>query len=208
MTSDTRELDGCRPERVLVLDFGSDITPLIARNVTASGLGAEIWGNCAPGQAIADWKPAAVILSGGPASVMDPASPRAPDAVWNLGVPVLGICYGEQLMCVQLGGAVGDHRQDEYGLAPLEITGACALFDGLWPVGSTEQVWMSHGDHVTRMAPGFRAVASSAGAPFAAIADDVRRFYGVQFHPEDARTENGAALIRNFTHRVAKLGCL
>ncbi len=122
-----------------------------------------------------------------------------------MGVPVLGICYGQQAMCAQLGGkvAASDHR--EFGRAFIEITGECALLADLWPKGSKEQVWMSHGDRVEALPPGFRVVAVSEGAPFAIIADDKRRFYGTMFHPEVIHTPQGAALLKNFTHRVA--GC-
>ena len=120
-------------------------------------------------------------------------------------MPVLGICYGQQLMCAELGGEVqgSDHR--EFGRATVEVTDDCALFHGVWPKGAREQVWMSHGDRVTRLPPGFRAVGVSEGAPFAAIADDVRHFYGVQFHVEVAHTPHGAQLLRNFTHGVVGL---
>jgi len=190
---------------VLILDFGSQVTQLIARRVRESGVYCEIHPFNKGEEAIAALEPAAVILSGGPASVTADGGPRAPDAVFALGVPVLGICYGQQTMCAQLGGAVAasDHR--EFGRAFLEITDRCALFDGLWGVGDREQVWMSHGDRVERLPEGFRVVGTSDGAPQAAIADDARRFYGVQFHPEVVHTPQGAKLLANFTHRVAGL---
>ncbi|MGB1548061.1 MAG: glutamine-hydrolyzing GMP synthase, partial [Alphaproteobacteria bacterium] len=157
------------------------------------------------GKAIAAFGPQAIILSGGPASVTGSETPRADPAVFTQGVPVLGICYGEQVMCAQLGGEVetSDHR--EFGRAFLNVTEDCALFEGLWKKGAREQVWMSHGDRVVRLPEGFRVVGTSEGAPFAAIADDKRRFYGLQFHPEVVHTPGGAALLKNFTHRVA--GC-
>ncbi|MGH7032529.1 MAG: glutamine-hydrolyzing GMP synthase, partial [Stellaceae bacterium] len=193
-------------DRVLILDFGSQVTQLIARRLRESGVYCEIHPFNLRDQKIAEFGPKAVILSGGPASVIETASPRVPDLVFALGVPVLGICYGEQAICAQLGGkvAASDHR--EFGRAFIEIVDDCALFSGLWPKGSREQVWMSHGDRVEALPPGFRAVAVSEGAPFAAIADDKRRFYGVQFHPEVVHTPQGAALLRNFTHRVAQCG--
>ena len=120
-------------------------------------------------------------------------------------MPVLGICYGEQLLCAQLGGAVAASDQREYGRAFVDVTDRCALFDGVWPVGAREQVWMSHGDRVMRLPPGFRPVAATDNAPFAAIADEARRFYGLQFHPEVAHTPHGGQLLRNFTHGVAGL---
>jgi GMP synthase (glutamine-hydrolysing) len=196
---------GKHNERVLVLDFGSQVTQLIARRLRESGIYCEIWPFSTDPAKIEAWKPRALILSGGPASVAAPDSPRAPDIVWSMGVPVLGICYGEQLMCAQLGGTVEPHGVQEFGRAFVDITEPCALFDGVWPTGSREQVWMSHGDRVTKLPPGFRTVAVSDGAPFAAVADDARRFYGVQFHPEVVHTPHGAALLRNFTHGVARL---
>jgi GMP synthase (glutamine-hydrolysing) B subunit len=161
------------------LDFGSQVTQLIARRVRESGVYCEIWPFNTDPSRIRDWRPRAIILSGGPASVHEPGAPLAPEIVFTLGVPVLGICYGEQLLCAQLGGAVAasDHR--EFGRAFIDITGRCGLFDRVWPEGSREQVWMSHGDRVTTLPEGFRAVAATEGAPFAAIADDARRFYGL-----------------------------
>jgi GMP synthase (glutamine-hydrolysing) len=193
------------PERILILDFGSQVTQLIARRLRESGVYCEIWPfNADPGR-IRAWAPRGVILSGGPASVHEAASPQAPDAVFGLGVPVLGICYGEQLLCQQLGGAVEPHSHREFGRAFVNVVDDCALFHGAWAKGGREQVWMSHGDRVTALPPGFRVVATSEGAPFAAIADDARKFYGVQFHLEVVHTPHGAALLRNFTHRVVGL---
>ena len=192
-------------DRVLILDFGSQVTQLIARRVRESGVYCEILPYNIPEERLLAFAPKAVILSGSPASVGDEGAPRAPDKVFALGVPVLGICYGQQAMCHQLGGRVegSDHR--EYGRAWLEITSACPLFDGVWETGDSRQVWMSHGDRVTALPDGFRVVGISDGAPFAAIADDIRRFYGVQFHPEVMHTPDGARLLANFIHRVA--GC-
>ena len=192
-------------ERILILDFGSQVTQLIARRLRESGVYCEIWPFNADAARITDWAPRGVILSGGPASVHEAASPLAPPVVFDMGVPVLGICYGEQLLCQQLGGAVepSDHR--EFGRAYISVTDECPLFHGVWQKGAREQVWMSHGDRVTRLPPGFRVVGTSDGAPFAAIADDSRRFYGVQFHPEVVHTPHGAQLLRNFTHDVAGL---
>ena len=192
-------------ERVLILDFGSQVTQLIARRLRESGVYCEIWPFSASDERITAWKPRAIILSGSPASVTYPASPRAAEAVWTLGVPVLGICYGQQLMCQHLGGAVEGHAVHEFGRAFVDVTEPCRLFDGEWTSGGREQVWMSHGDRVTALPPGFRSVASSEGAPFAVVADESRGFYGMQFHPEVAHTPHGAALLRNFTHNVAGL---
>jgi GMP synthase (glutamine-hydrolysing) len=192
-------------DRILILDFGSQVTQLIARRVRESGVYCEILPFSTSAERIVEFAPAAVILSGGPASVNEAAAPLAPQVVFEMGVPVLGICYGQQAMCAQLGGVVAasDHR--EFGRAFIEVTGECRLLDGLWPPGSKEQVWMSHGDRVEALPPGFRVVAVSDGAPFAIVADDARRFYGTMFHPEVIHTPQGAALLENFTHRVA--GC-
>jgi GMP synthase (glutamine-hydrolysing) len=192
-------------ERVLIVDFGSQVTQLIARRVRENGIYCDI----VPYNRVADildsFAPGAIILSGGPASVTKAGTPRAPQRVFELGVPVLGICYGQQTMCAQLGGKVvaSDHR--EFGRAFIEVKENCALFDGLWHKGDREQVWMSHGDRVEALPPGFRTVAVSDGAPFAAFADDRRRFYGVMFHPEVVHTPRGKELLHQFTHRVAGL---
>jgi len=191
-------------DRVLILDFGSQVTQLIARRLRESGVYCEIHPFSLSAERLEAFAPKAIILSGGPASVNEQASPKAPQRVFELGVPVLGICYGQQTMCAQLGGrvAASDHR--EFGRAFIEVTDDCALFDGLWPKGAREQVWMSHGDRVEDLPPGFRVVAVSEGAPFSVIADDNRRFYGTMFHPEVIHTPQGAALLRNFTHHVAQ----
>ncbi|MCW3474196.1 glutamine-hydrolyzing GMP synthase [Limobrevibacterium gyesilva] len=192
-------------DRVLILDFGSQVTQLIARRLRENGVYCEIWPYNADPDRIRAFAASAFILSGGPASVPEGDSPRAPDLVFEAGVPVLGICYGQMAMCAQLGGEVeqSDHR--EFGRAFVDVAEPCALFRGVWAPGAREQVWMSHGDRVTRLPPGFRAVATSEGAPYAAFADDKRRFYGLMFHPEVMHTPHGAQLLRNFTHEVA--GC-
>jgi GMP synthase (glutamine-hydrolysing) len=192
-------------ERVLILDFGSQVTQLIARRLRESGVYCEIWPFNSDAARIAAWRPRGIILSGGPASLTEGASPRAPQAIFEAGVPVLGICYGMQAMCDQLGGEVSRSEHREFGRAFVDLTGDCVLFQGVWHKGGREQVWMSHGDRVTHIPPGFRAVGVSEGAPFAAIADDTRRFYGLLFHPEVAHTPHGAALLRNFTHGVLGL---
>ena len=192
-------------ERVLILDFGSQVTQLIARRVRESGVYCEIWPYSADPARIRSFAPAAIILSGGPASVPDADSPRAPAEVFESGVPVLGICYGQMTMCEQLGGTVASSDHREFGRAFVDVVEPCALFRDVWSPGAREQVWMSHGDRVTALPPGFRAVASSEGAPFAVIADDHRRHYGLMFHPEVAHTPHGAQLLRNFTHAVAGL---
>jgi GMP synthase (glutamine-hydrolysing) len=192
-------------DKILILDFGSQVTQLIARRVRESGVYCEIHPHTIADPAVRDFAPRAVVLSGGPASVTARVAPRAPDIVFRLGVPVLGICYGMQTMCDELGGRVSLSEHQEFGRAFIDILDDCLLFEGLWPKGAREQVWMSHGDRVETLPAGFRAVARSEAAPFAVIADDSRRFYGALFHPEVAHTPQGAELLRNFTHKVA--GC-
>lgn len=191
--------------QVLILDFGSQVTKLIARRVREAGVYCEVYPFNCGAERIRAFDPQGIILSGGPASVTGAESPRAPEVVFDLGIPVLGICYGMQTLCVQLGGQVecGDHQ--EFGRAELEVTGDCRLFEGLWHHGDRPQVWMSHGDRVTALPAGFTVVGRSDGAPHAMIADDTRRIYAVQFHPEVHHTPDGAALIRNFLYGV--VGC-
>ena len=192
-------------DRVLILDFGSQVTQLIARRVRESGVYCEILPFSTSEERIRAFAPRAIILSGGPASVTEDASPRAPGLVFTMGVPVLGICYGEQTMCQQLGGNVTGNHNREFGRAFIDVKDDCLLFDGWLKPGDREQVWMSHGDWIDAIPAGFKVVATSDSAPYAAIADDTRRFYGVQFHPEVAHTPRGAQLLRNFTHHIA--GC-
>jgi GMP synthase (glutamine-hydrolysing) len=192
-------------DRVLILDFGGQTTQLIARRVREAGVYCEIHPfNIDPAK-IAEFAPKAVILSGGPASVIEDDTPSVPAEVFEAGVPVLGICYGEQTMCHVLGGEVeaADHR--EFGRAFLEVKSESALFDGVLKPGDREQVWMSHGDRVISLPLGFHPIAVSDNAPFAAIADEDRRFFGVQFHPEVVHTPHGAALLANFVRNIA--GC-
>ncbi len=190
---------------VLIIDFGSQVTQLIARRVRETGVYCEIHPFQAADAAFAKLKPQAVILSGGPSSVPEAGSPRAPEAVFSSGVPVLGICYGQQTMAEQLGGKVESGHHREFGRAMLSVEQASPLFDGVWAEGERHQVWMSHGDRVTRLPSGFRVIATSENAPFAAVADEARRFYAVQFHPEVVHTPDGAKLISNFVHHIAGL---
>jgi GMP synthase (glutamine-hydrolysing) len=193
-------------DRILIIDFGSQVTQLIARRVRESGVYSEIHPfNSITDSFLDDYKPKGIILSGGPASVTWDESPRAPEKVFEMGIPVLGICYGQQTMMQQLGGLVETSDQHEFGRAFVDVNKDCALFDDVWSVGTKEQVWMSHGDRVTKLAPGFEVVATSEGAPFAAVANEEKKFYAVQFHPEVVHTPHGAQLIQNFTHTVA--GC-
>jgi GMP synthase (glutamine-hydrolysing) len=192
-------------DKILIVDFGSQVTQLIARRVREDGVYCEI----APFQkaraAFAEMKPRAVILSGGPASVLDRDAPLPPPEFYRAGLPVLGICYGEQAMAHQLGGKVEGGHHREFGRAEVEVTEDCALFEGVWRKGERYPVWMSHGDRVTRPPDGFRSVATSPNAPIAAIADDQRKFYATQFHLEVMHTPHGAALLRNFVRNIA--GC-
>lgn len=194
-----------RHDKVLIVDFGSQVTQLIARRVREAGVYCEITPFQNAEQAFALIRPKAVILSGGPCSVADLNSPRAPQQIFQAGVPVLGICYGEQTMASQLGGKVeaGHHR--EFGRADLTILESSALFEGVWRKGENYPVWMSHGDRVTQLPAGFRVIAASENAPMAAIADEARGFYGVQFHLEVVHTPDGAKLLSNFVHKVAGL---
>lgn len=193
------------PDSILIVDFGSQVTQLIARRVREAGVYSEIVPFQSAGEAFARIKPAAVILSGGPASVVDENSPRIPQAILDSGLPMLGICYGQQALTEQLGGKVEKGDSGEFGEAFITVEDECTLFDGLWATGERHQVWMSHGDKVTALAPGFRVVATSPGAPYAIIANDERRIYAMQFHPEVVHTPDGAKLIGNFVRHVAGL---
>ena len=194
-------------ESILIVDFGSQVTQLIARRVREAGVYSEIAPFNSAEAAFARMQPKGVILSGSPASVEDEDSPRVPQAILDSGLPLLGICYGQQVLMEQLGGRVegGGEAGGEFGRAFIEITDRCGLFAGLWKEGERHQVWMSHGDKVAELAPGFRSVANSPGAPYAVIADDERRAYAMQFHPEVVHTPDGAKLIANFVRHVC--GC-
>src|SRR5512136_1028512 len=189
-------------EKILVLDFGSQYTQLIARRLRELGVYCEIHPCTMPAPAMRAFAPRGVVLSGGPASVLAEGSPRADRAVFELGVPVLGICYGLQLMAHELGGRVDKAAHREYGPASIETRGGARLFEGL---PGKPVVWMSHGDRVEALPPGFEAIASTASSPYAAVEDRRRRFYGVQFHPEVVHTPRGRDLLRNFAQRVC--GC-
>src|SRR5579871_6318629 len=195
-----------RHERVLIVDFGSQVTQLIARRVRESGVYCEIHPYDRIDRTFLDgFDPRAIILSGGPASAGEAQSPAADRSVFDRGVPVLGICYGEMTMAAALGGQVESGHAREFGRADIVIERESSLLDGLGEVGEREPVWMSHGDKITAIPLGFEVVATSDGSPFAAIADEGRRLYGVQFHPEVAHTPRGALILRNFTHRIAGL---
>ena len=197
--------DTAHAHTILIIDFGSQVTQLIARRVREAGVYSEIAPFTRAQEAFDRIRPQGIILSGGPASVPSDGSPRLPRPLLDAGVPILGICYGQQVMTHQLGGTVEPGEAGEFGRAFLTVTAPCALFDGLWAPGERHQVWMSHGDKVTAFAPGFDIVATSDGAPFAVIANEARRFYGTQFHPEVVHTPDGGRLIANFVHHVC--GC-
>ncbi|MBB4639935.1 glutamine-hydrolyzing GMP synthase [Rhizorhapis suberifaciens] len=192
-------------ESILIVDFGSQVTQLIARRVREAGVYSEIAPFSMAAEAFERMKPKGIILSGGPASVTGEGSPRAPQQLFEAGIPILGICYGQQVMMAQLGGKVEGGETGEFGRAFIEVSDSCTLFDGLWKEGEKHQVWMSHGDKVTAFAPGFKVVAVTEGAPFAIIADEERKFYGMQFHPEVVHTPDGAKLIANFARHVCGL---
>ncbi len=192
-------------DTILIVDFGSQVTKLIARRVREECVYCEIVPFQQAEAALRALRPKGVILSGGPASVCDQGAPLAPMPIFSAGVPVLGICYGEQVMAHQLGGAVEGGHSREFGRAEVELTKPSALTDGVWEVGERYPVWMSHGDRVTKLPPGFAAIATSANAPIAMIADETRHFYATQFHLEVMHTPHGAALLRNFIRNIA--GC-
>ena len=206
---DAQNPSDSRPDSILIVDFGSQVTQLIARRVREAGVYSEIAPFTLAEEAFHRLKPKGIILSGSPAGVPEEGSPRAPEIVFDSGLPILGICYGQQVMTHQLGGRVEPGHEGEwdgeFGRAFLTVSDESVLFDGLWRVGERHQVWMSHGDKVTRFAEGFRIVATSDGAPFALIADDARKYYGTQFHPEVYHTPDGAKLIANFVRHVCGL---
>ncbi|MBO6696881.1 MAG: glutamine-hydrolyzing GMP synthase, partial [Henriciella sp.] len=193
-------------ERALIIDFGSQVTQLIARRLRESGVYCEIHPfNKVDDGFLDSYDPQAIILSGGPASVTWEDSPRVPLGVFNRKIPVLGICYGQQVMMEQLGGRVESGTSREFGRAFIDKVLDDPILEGLSFDGDGEQVWMSHGDHVAEMANGFFVIAKSPGAPYAVIADPERHFYGTQFHPEVVHTPHGATMLRNFTHKIAGL---
>jgi GMP synthase (glutamine-hydrolysing) len=190
-------------EKALIIDFGSQVTQLIARRLRESGVFCEVHPyNRADAAFIDAYDPKAIILSGSPHSTHWDNSPSADPSVFTRGLPVLGICYGEQTMCAQLGGSVEASEEREFGRADIEIVADSPLFAGL---NKQERVWMSHGDRVASLPEGFKVIATSGNAPYAAIADEARQFYAVQFHPEVVHTPCGATILKNFTHTIAGL---
>jgi GMP synthase (glutamine-hydrolysing) len=198
-------------DKVLILDFGAQYTQLIARRVRESQVYCEIHPHDVSDQFVRDYAPRGIILSGGPASVYEGGTPRAPPAAFDLGVPVLGICYGMQTMAAQLGGGVESGTVREFGYAEVRARGHSMLLDGVQDRVNGEghgllDVWMSHGDKVTTLPPGFKVIASNAATPIAGMADESRRLYGVQFHPEVTHTLQGRAIFERFLHVVCGLG--
>ena len=197
-------------ERILILDFGAQYSQLIARRVREAKVYCELHPFDVSEAFIRGFAPRGVILSGGPASVYEDATPKAPEAVFKLGVPVLGICYGMQTMAAQLGGQVENSRVREFGHAEVRARGHSRLLEGIQDRINGEKhglldVWMSHGDKVIALPPGFKVIASSASSPIAGMADEARGFYGVQFHPEVTHTRQGAAILGRFVHDIC--GC-
>ena len=193
-------------ERLLIVDFGSQYTQLIARRVREVGVYCEIFPFDMTDADVREFAPSGIVLSGGPESVTEGQTPRAPGAVFELGVPVLGICYGMQTMAAQLGGTVSPSNEREFGHAVIERRTAADLFaDVAFEAGETLPVWMSHGDKVTELPAGFELLAATPSAPIAAMVAPERRFYGVQFHPEVTHTSGGAQMLENFARRIC--GC-
>ncbi|MDZ7602271.1 MAG: glutamine-hydrolyzing GMP synthase [Hoeflea sp.] len=193
------------PDSILIIDFGSQVTQLIARRVREAGVYCEI----VPFQLAEDgfkrMRPKGVIFSGGPDSVTREGSPRAPQSVFDAGVPILAICYGQQTMCQQIGGHVEGGHHREFGRADVEILKSSPLFEGFWEVGKKYPVWMSHGDRVTKLPEGFEVIGTSPNAPFAISVDETRRYYTTMFHPEVVHTPDGAKLLSNFVHKIVGL---
>jgi GMP synthase (glutamine-hydrolysing) len=189
-------------DSILIVDFGSQVTQLIARRVREAGVYCEIAPFNASEEAFRRVQPKGVIFSGGPSSVTLEDSPRAPQLLFDSGVPLLGICYGQQTLHQQLGGRVVTSDHKEFGRAFVDVVAPSALFEEVWNVGESHQVWMSHGDRVETLAPGFQVVATSPGAPFAIATDEVARRYSMMFHPEVVHTPDGGKLLANFAHRI------
>jgi GMP synthase (glutamine-hydrolysing) len=197
-------------ERILILDFGAQYSQLIARRVREAHVYCELHPHDVSDDFVREFAPRGIILSGGPASVYEAETPRAPQAVWELGVPVLGICYGMQTMAAQLGGKVEGAKVREFGYAEVRARGHSKLFDGIQDRANAEEhglldVWMSHGDKVNELPPGFKVIATNPSCPIAGMADESRGLYGVQFHPEVTHTPQGAAILRRFVHEIC--GC-
>jgi GMP synthase (glutamine-hydrolysing) len=198
-------------KKILILDFGSQYTQLIARRVREQQVYCELHPNDVSAELIREFAPVGIILSGGPNSVYEEEAYRVPQLVFELGVPVLGICYGMQAMAAQLGGKVEGAKKREFGYAEIRARGHSALLKGIEDRSNPEghgllDVWMSHGDKVTEMPAGFKVIASNDATPIAGMADEARRFYGVQFHPEVTHTLKGRQIIARFVHEICGCG--
>jgi len=198
-------------QKILILDFGSQVTQLIARRVREQQVYCELHPFDVSDEFVREFAPAGVILSGGPNSVYEALEWKVPQAVFELGVPVLGICYGMQTMAQQLGGKVESSGKREFGYAEIRARGHSELFRGIQDRTNEEghgllDVWMSHGDKVTELPPGFKVIASNESCPVAAMADEARRFYAVQFHPEVTHTIKGKEMIARFVHEICGCG--
>jgi len=196
-------------DKILILDFGAQYSQLIARRVREAKVYCELHPFDIDEEFIRRFAPRGVILSGGPASVYETATPKAPEAVFKLGVPVLGICYGMQAMAAQLGGQVENSKVREFGYAEIRARGHSKLLEGIEDRINGEKhglldVWMSHGDKVTALPPGFKVIASNEATPIAGMADEARNFYGVQFHPEVTHTRKGSAILGRFVHEICR----
>jgi len=193
-------------DTILIVDFGSQVTQLIARRIRETGVYCEIHPFQNAGDAVRKLEPKGIVLSGSPASTLEENAPTIDPAVIEAGVPILGICYGQQALCVALGGKVEGGHHREFGRAEVKVQKLSGLYDGVWELGTEHQVWMSHGDRVVDIPEGFEVVGTSPGAPFAMIANEARRIYGVQFHPEVVHTPDGAKLYANFVHKICGIG--
>ncbi|MGL4930354.1 MAG: glutamine-hydrolyzing GMP synthase, partial [Plesiomonas sp.] len=196
--------------RILILDFGSQYTQLIARRIREIGVYCELWAWDVTEEQIREFNPQGIILSGGPESTTEQGSPRAPEYVFTAGVPVLGVCYGMQTMAMQLGGMVQSSTEREFGYASVDVLTDSRLFAGIQDTLSANgqpqlDVWMSHGDKVTAIPADFTTVAMTETCPFAAMAQEEKRFYGVQFHPEVTHTRQGQRMLENFVRDIC--GC-
>ncbi|WP_171904911.1 glutamine-hydrolyzing GMP synthase [Hoeflea olei] len=198
-------LETTHPDSILIIDFGSQVTQLIARRVREAGVYCEIVPFQLAAEGFERLKPKGVIFSGGPDSVTREGSPRAPEAVFESGVPILAICYGQQTLCTQIGGEVEGGHHREFGRADVEILKPSPLFEGFWEVGKKYPVWMSHGDRVTRLPEGFEVIGTSPNAPFAISVNEDKRYYTTMFHPEVVHTPDGAKLLSNFVHKIVGL---
>jgi GMP synthase (glutamine-hydrolysing) len=192
-------------DSILVIDFGSQVTQLIARRIREAGVYCEVHPFQSAAAAFTALQPKGVIFSGGPASVLDVGSPRAPQEVIDAGVPILAICYGQQTLSLQLGGQVEGGHAREFGRADVSIKAPSRLYEGIWDIGGSYPVWMSHGDRVTELPRGFEVVATSPNAPFAIAVDEGRKFYTTMFHPEVVHTPDGGKLLANFVHNIVGL---